>query len=112
MSNTLTREEAAELMKASPDTVSDCIKNRGLPAAKVGRGYVLIEDDVRAWLRTQYSTGDKRCESINAGSVGHTGSISAKREAAALAAALAPRTNDKRVRRQPVLRAICGGSAA
>ena len=40
MARTLTLEEAAAVLKTTPETVSDCIHNRGLQAARIGRAYV------------------------------------------------------------------------
>lgn len=51
---TLSLEQAAAVLHTTADTVSDCIRHRGLPAARIGRAYVLIEADVIAWLREQY----------------------------------------------------------
>ncbi len=70
MARTLTLDTAAELLNTHPDTVSDCIHNRGLPAARIGRSYVLIDDDVIAWLRTQY--GNVAAWAGNAGGGGTT----------------------------------------
>lgn len=52
--STLNLDEAAKLLHTTPDTVSECIKSRGLPAARIGRAYVLVEADVIEWLRSQY----------------------------------------------------------
>jgi excisionase family DNA binding protein len=57
MPRTLTLEEAGQVCKTTAETISEAIRTRGLPAARVGRAYVLIEDDVIAWLRTQYHSG-------------------------------------------------------
>ena len=110
---TLTLDEAAALLKTSPDTVSDCVHNRGLPAAKVGRAFVLVEADVIDWLRGQYGAwkGDSECGSTNEARPAPGGSISAKQAASALAEALGQPTSGKRRRRPPRLRAISGGSA-
>ena len=53
MPRTLTLDEAAAVLKTTAETVSDAIHNRGLPAARIGRAYVLVEEDVSAWVRTQ-----------------------------------------------------------
>jgi excisionase family DNA binding protein len=110
MSRTLTLDTAAELLNTHPDTVSDCIKHRGLPAARIGRSYVLIEDDVVAWLRTQYGKWkDEPCGSISAANEARGGLISATLPASALDAALAPATAPRRRNTPPPLRAISGG---
>ena len=54
MANTLSLDEAAAMLKTTSETVSDCIRSRGLPAAKIGRAWVLVDDDVISWLRQQY----------------------------------------------------------
>lgn len=112
MTRTLTLTEAADVLKTHPDTVADCIAHRGLPAAKIGRAWVLVLDDVIGWLRTQYTTKETtECASTNAARPAPGGSTSAKQEASALAAALAPRTGARRRKQPPVLRTISGGSA-
>ena len=52
---TLTLAEAAVFLKTTEDTVSQKIRDEGLPAAKVGRAYVLVDVDVIEWLRGRYS---------------------------------------------------------
>ena len=54
MSRTLTLDEAADVLKTTAETVSECIRLRGLPAAKIGRAWVLVEADAIDWLRQQY----------------------------------------------------------
>ena len=56
--------EVADLLRTTPDTVSAMIRTEGLPAAKVGRAWVLIDEDVAAWLRFRYK-GEK-CDSTSA----------------------------------------------
>lgn len=51
---TLTLEQAAAMLNTTADTVSECIRSKGLPAVKIGRAYVLVDVDVMAWLRAQY----------------------------------------------------------
>ena len=51
---TLTLEQAAAMLNTNADTVSECIRFKGLPAVKIGRAYVLVDTDVLAWLRAQY----------------------------------------------------------
>lgn len=45
---------AARLLKAHPDTITEAIRTRGLPACKVGRAWLFIDDDLIAWVRSQY----------------------------------------------------------
>jgi excisionase family DNA binding protein len=51
---TCTLEEAADILNTTPETVAQKIKTEGLPAAKVGRAYVLVRVDVIQWVRAQY----------------------------------------------------------
>ncbi len=109
MTRTLTIEEAAEVLKTHPDTVSDCIHNRGLPAARIGRAYVLIESDVLDWLRGQYGKWKENpCGSTSAANEERGGLISARLPASALDAALAPATTRRRRSTPPRLHAISG----
>jgi excisionase family DNA binding protein len=113
MPRTLTIDEAAEVLKTSAETISDCIHHRGLPAARIGRAYVLVEDDVVQWLRQQYGKWrGEPCGSINAANEASGGLISATLPASALDAALAPRSVRRRRNTPPRLRAISGAPAA
>lgn len=47
---TLSVHEAAQLMKVHPQTVLDLIGGCAIPAAKVGRAYVMLERDVMNYL--------------------------------------------------------------
>lgn len=47
------------MLRTTPETVSEAIRTRGLPAVRVGRAYVLVTEDVIAWLRTQYPTSSQ-----------------------------------------------------
>ena len=58
MTRTLSLDEVAAMLKTTPETVSDCIRYRGLPAAKIGRAWVLVDDDVISWLRQQYAQAE------------------------------------------------------
>lgn len=53
MSPTLNIHEAAELLKVHPKTVADLIHACILPAAKIGRAYVLLTRDVMAHLERE-----------------------------------------------------------
>jgi len=99
MTRTLTLTETADVLKTTPETVSDCIHLRGLPAVKIGRAWVLVEADVIEWLRRQYSAPAKEsttCEYSGAAHAAPGGLTSPSREARALSAALAPRTRPPR----------------
>lgn len=43
---------AAELLKVHPKTVSDLIAQGAIPAAKVGRAYVMMTKDVLAYVES------------------------------------------------------------
>ena len=60
---TLTLEQAAEFLNTTPETVSFKIKHEGLPAAKVGRAWVLVDEDIIGWLRRQYRAQGEECGS-------------------------------------------------
>jgi excisionase family DNA binding protein len=110
MTRTLTLDEAAAVLKTTPETVSDCVHNRGLPAARIGRAYVLLEDDVIAWVRTQYIRR-QTCGSTSAASEELGGQTLARLPASALDAALAPATTPRRRSGPPRLRQVSGGHA-
>lgn len=88
---TLTLAEAAAFLKTTEDTVSHAIRHRGLPAARVGRAYVLVDVDVVDWLRKQYPS----CDSTDDRPAATTGSTSGTR-ASALERALARKTGKRR----------------
>jgi excisionase family DNA binding protein len=112
MASTLSLDEAAALLKTTAETVSDCIHNRRLPAARIGRAYVLVDEDVIAWLRTQYGQfKEAACGSISAANEARGGLTSARLPASALDAALAPRTAPRRRSTPPRLHAISGAPA-
>ena len=51
---TLTLQEAADLLKLHPVTVAQRAADGRLPAAKVGRRWVFVEDDLIGFLRAHY----------------------------------------------------------
>jgi excisionase family DNA binding protein len=76
-SPTVNIKEAAELLCVHPKTVLDFINSGALPAAKVGRAYVLMTRDVVNYVENQIlvqtrarmsSTTTGRISSIHAGS--------------------------------------------
>jgi excisionase family DNA binding protein len=110
---TLTLDEAAAMLKTTPETVSDCVHNRGLPAARIGRAFVLVEADVIEWVRQQYGAWkDRPCGSTNAANEESGGRTLARLPGTALDAALAPRTTQRRKSGQPRLRQVSGAPAA
>ncbi|WP_084711355.1 helix-turn-helix domain-containing protein [Nevskia ramosa] len=52
---TLALQQAAELLHAHPSTIRRLAATGELSGAKVGRGWVFIEDDLIAYLRAQSS---------------------------------------------------------
>ncbi len=50
MNPTVDITEAANLLKVHPKTVLDLIQSGALPAAKVGRAYVMLTRDVLAYI--------------------------------------------------------------
>lgn len=51
--STLNIPRAAALLCVHPKTVEDLIHSCALPAAKIGRAYVLLESDVMAYIENQ-----------------------------------------------------------
>jgi excisionase family DNA binding protein len=109
MTRTLTLEQAAAMLNTTAERTSQCIQNQGLPAARVGRAYVLIDDDIIDWLRKQYvqPTRGTGCGSTNASQAVSGGSILGP-AARALDAALAPSTRPRRKSTPPRLRQVSG----
>lgn len=52
-STTLSIKEAADVLKVHPKTVEDLVKSCALPAARVGRRYVIMTRDVMAYIEGQ-----------------------------------------------------------
>jgi excisionase family DNA binding protein len=92
---TLTLLEAAAMLNTTPETVSAMIRNERLPAAKIGRAWVLVDVDVIRWLRGRYAREEKECTSSGEAMPMHGGAISGTR-ADALEKALARATGAKR----------------
>lgn len=92
MSEILTLTSAAELLHTTEETVALAIRDRGLPAVKVGRAWVLVKDDVIEWLREQaQARADKAGGTATSVARPARGAAtSATRAALDLAAALAP----------------------
>jgi excisionase family DNA binding protein len=64
--NTLTLQQAAELLQLHPVTLRDKARAGVVPAAKVGKRWLFVEVDLWDWLRSQYRSralqGDLRNE--------------------------------------------------
>ena len=64
---TLNLKEAAALLKVHPMTLRRQAMEGAVPAARAGRAWIFIEEDLLGWLRAQYSD-----EARAAGSKGDT----------------------------------------
>ncbi len=53
MSTTLDIQGAANLLKIHPVTVTRLIRDGRIPAARIGRAYVVLERDVMSYLERQ-----------------------------------------------------------
>ena len=62
---TLDIKEAGELLNMHSLTVRKMAKAGQIPAARAGRNWIFIEEDLIEWLRSQYSVDKK--ESNQAG---------------------------------------------
>ena len=103
----LTREQAAQVLHTTPETITHAIAHRGLPAAKVGRAWLIIEADMIDWLRTQYPN---RCASTNAPPAA-PGTLTSPRQRAELDVALARPTRHKPAPQRPTLRSVSGAKS-
>lgn len=55
MAETLSVKEAAEMMKVHPRTVLELIGSCAIPAAKIGRSYVIMTTDVIEFIDSEIS---------------------------------------------------------
>ena len=58
----MTIEETAEALRTDVNTVRILIRERGLPARKVGRGWRIDPDAVKAWLASGTYDEQKRSD--------------------------------------------------
>ena len=65
---THTLETAAQLLATDPTTVRHLIEDGTIPAAKIGRAWVMIEDDLAEYLRQRIR--DQTAERIELASIG------------------------------------------
>jgi excisionase family DNA binding protein len=70
---TFNLEEAAEFLHLHPDTLQQMAKHGEIPAAKPGKRWIFIEEDLVDWIRERYRRDKTQC-SENAVTFG--GSIS------------------------------------
>ena len=54
--STLNLEQTADLLCVHANTVLDLASKGEIPAAKIGRAWVFVEEDVVSWLRKQTQT--------------------------------------------------------
>src|SRR5262245_37795379 len=92
---TLSLREAAAMLNTTPETVSAMIRNERLPAAKIGRAWVLVDVDLIRWLRGRYAREERECGSSEEVTAMPGGAISGTK-AGALEKALARPTGAKR----------------
>jgi excisionase family DNA binding protein len=76
MSLSLSLTEAAELLRLHPETLRQRAKSKAIPAAKFGRAWVFIKEDLLAAVRQQY-VGDEPCPSTSKKTQASGGSVSA-----------------------------------
>jgi excisionase family DNA binding protein len=105
---TLTLEEAAALLKLHPEELRRRAKAGRIPAAKIGKRWVLVEEDLVNHIRSQYALrqwqalesdqpkGENRCRFSNAKEAAVGGWISRRRAVRALDAVLKRRTDPPR----------------
>ena len=104
---TLSLREAAAMLHTTPETVSAMIRNERLPAAKIGRAWVLVDVDVIRWLRGRYAREEKKCGfSEEARPI--PGGVTSGTRAGALEKALARPTGAKRKSTQTVSKPSSG----
>ena len=63
----LTLKQVADLLKVHPNTVRTHAMRGTIPAAKVGRDWRSLEEDLVAWIRARYPEGYSRDPSAPAG---------------------------------------------
>jgi excisionase family DNA binding protein len=51
MANVLTLEEAAEFLKVHPSTIYRLVKNRSLPAFKMGSDWRFNQESLERWIK-------------------------------------------------------------
>jgi excisionase family DNA binding protein len=100
---TLTLQEAAELLKMHPEELRRRARAGKVPAAKPGKQWVFIEEDLQNYLRSLYASQRQALQGehgsnntwhfLNAVAPG--GSISPARAARELESLLAPKTSRK-----------------
>ena len=54
----LTLQQASEFLQCHPETVRRLANSKQIPAAKIGRKWVFIKQDLAHYVRNQYSNGE------------------------------------------------------
>lgn len=62
----LTLKQVADLLKVHPNTVRTHAIRGTIPAAKVGRDWRFLEEDLVAWIRDRYPEGYRRAPRAHA----------------------------------------------
>jgi len=80
MSPTVDLAGAADLMKIQPNTVVDHIRSGALPAAKIGRAYLMLTSDVMALITRQVAEQTaERMRRVNLPNLVATGPVAPRR---------------------------------
>ena len=56
---TLSTQQAAEFLKAEPSTIRALVSSGELKAAKIGKGYVFLNEDLVAYIKLNYTANRK-----------------------------------------------------
>ncbi|MGN7612824.1 helix-turn-helix domain-containing protein [Magnetococcales bacterium HHB-1] len=78
----LTLKEAAEELRCSKNTLAELARAGEVPAAKIGRGWIFVPDDLTNWVRSRYHNAQKEnsCPSVKMPKAEYGLSISATKE--------------------------------
>jgi excisionase family DNA binding protein len=76
---TLNIQEAATFLKCSEDTVGELAHAGEIPAAKVGRSWVFVDEDLIGYIRSLYGK-DRKCHSTKEARFGGRMSVLADNE--------------------------------
>jgi excisionase family DNA binding protein len=72
---TLDLDQAAQLLHLHPDTVQQRAKAGEIPAAKPGKCWVFIDEDLLDWLRSQYASNNNEEKNPCSGSAVKSGGL-------------------------------------
>jgi len=65
--STLDLDQASKLLKLHPSTILAKIKTGDIPAAKPGKRWVFIQQDLLDWLREQYTSNRQKVSALKNG---------------------------------------------